>query len=275
MNQSENVKKVFLLGGHDLEMMTIKGLLEDRNMIVVDKGLSWDDARLSHYKDEIRTYGGKDDVLLYGVELVSDVVPPRNYVLVDHHNGNQHLSSALEQVAEIIGYRLSGKEALVAANDRGYYPAMKEFLDSDPEYAEWSGQEKQNLMDEIRKEDWKAQGVTEEEERMAEAIVPQVYGEYKVVVTGLEHFSPICDRLWPYERLFVLRPVAGSAALSYYGKDAQLMHGQVCSSFFKDASESRTYYGGGKDGFWGTGDKDTDVTVLKSIIKSYIPDFQL
>jgi len=46
--------KLFLLGGYDLEMLTIKQLLEGRDgCMVADKRLRWDNAALSAYQQEL------------------------------------------------------------------------------------------------------------------------------------------------------------------------------------------------------------------------------
>ena len=49
--------KVFLLGGHDLEMCTIKELLEARRgdgLLYSDKNLSRSSASLINYEEELR-----------------------------------------------------------------------------------------------------------------------------------------------------------------------------------------------------------------------------
>ena len=48
---------VFLLGGYDLEMLTIKQMLEERDgYIVLDKQLRWDNSLLSAYRNELDYY---------------------------------------------------------------------------------------------------------------------------------------------------------------------------------------------------------------------------
>ena len=49
----------------------------------LDAGLTWSNAKLSVYRDVVLDSAGKR---LYGVELQTDMVPPANYVLIDHHN---------------------------------------------------------------------------------------------------------------------------------------------------------------------------------------------
>ena len=50
-------QKVFLLGGYDLEMLTIKQMLEERgDSVVIDKHLRWDNAKLSKYQLVLKSY---------------------------------------------------------------------------------------------------------------------------------------------------------------------------------------------------------------------------
>lgn len=42
-------KVIFLLGGHDLEMITIRELLDENNMFYFDESQKWG-AKLSDYK---------------------------------------------------------------------------------------------------------------------------------------------------------------------------------------------------------------------------------
>lgn len=45
------MKSVFFLGGHDLEMVTIKKILDEYKQEYLDKDLSWSEACLSEYAD--------------------------------------------------------------------------------------------------------------------------------------------------------------------------------------------------------------------------------
>ena len=146
--------RLFLLGGYDLEMLTIKQLLEDRNdCVVADKHLYWDNALLSAYQEELLEYA---DCEIYGIELRENITVPDNYISIDHHNDRSSGPSTLEQVASILGVTLTRYQQLVAANDKGYIPAMKAL-----------GASKEEI-DEIRRKDREAQGVTEEDELLAE-----------------------------------------------------------------------------------------------------------
>ena len=71
------MKKLFLLGGHDLEMLAIGQMLEGRqDCAVADRQLRWDNAVLSTYKDIL---DGNRDCDIYGIELREDMPVPAGY----------------------------------------------------------------------------------------------------------------------------------------------------------------------------------------------------
>ena len=156
-------------------MQTIKNILENHKLHVEDKKLNWSDARLSAYAEELKEYSS-EEYRIYGIELQEDgySILPENYVRIDHHNDLQDRPSALEQVAEIIGHKLTDEERLIAENDKGYFPAMEKFLmENSPEM---SKEERRAKMDDIRREDRKAQGVTDEEEKAARSVAKYEHG---------------------------------------------------------------------------------------------------
>jgi hypothetical protein len=150
----DNTPFVFLLGGHDLEMLTIKQLLiangfsEEKN--IADLNLKWG-AKLSEYQNLFN-----DDQTFVGIELIQDIDPPPHYLNIDHHNENANKPSSIEQVAELVGIELTREQQLIAANDKGFIPAMEIFGATHEEIAD------------IRRRDRKAQGVTKEDERLGE-----------------------------------------------------------------------------------------------------------
>lgn len=151
-------QRLFLLGGHDLEMLTIKKVVRSQpGSVVFDRNLRWDNAVLSAYKDVFETFS---DVGIYAVELREDIVLDDKwkgrYHLIDHHNAYSHLPSSLEQVAAILGVDLSRKDKLIAANDMGSIPAMKALMATDEEIAD------------ILRQDRAAQRVYDEDEKIAE-----------------------------------------------------------------------------------------------------------
>lgn len=230
-------KLIFLLGGYDLEMCTIKTLLESHRLPCVDHGLQWNNAYLSAYEKSLEKYGAPDSAWhIYGVELQEDRLPPPNYSPIDHHNQYAGLPSALEQVAALLQFPLDRRLRLIAANDKAYIPGMEALGASDKEIAA------------IRLADRRAQGVTEEEERLAEKALAEnketAAGGLLVVRALSAHFSPICDRLFPYGRLLVYT----DSEWVYYGEGAD----RIKALFEPDLLAGRLFCGGGKQGFIGS-----------------------
>ena len=279
MNQQVKTK-VFLLGGADLEMVTIREILLKDLYKVVDKELKWSNAVLGAYAEELKNYAS-DNYIIYGIELQDDgTVHPNNYVRIDHHNELQCKPSSLEQVAHLLSHKLTFDERLIASNDKGYYSAMKKILDE--EKPELSELKKQRVMDEIRRMDRVAQGVSEEEEIMAESICREEKYEKTSFCTFVEvpqkmSFSPITDRLWPYERLVVYSLYQSGVKLCYYGKDAERVLDSVKKRFEYDIEQVEKglmpfYSGGGTDGYWGIKENLLPEKLVRDIV-DYIKAF--
>ena len=103
------IKKIFLLGGYDLEMLEIKKLLSDKpDILVFDKSLKWDNSLLSAYADILLEYGNKANIDIFGIELRAEGVTskPDNYHLIDHHNDLSERDSSIEQVANLLNIKL-------------------------------------------------------------------------------------------------------------------------------------------------------------------------
>lgn len=231
--KSEYPRKLFLLGGYDLEMLTIRQMLEGRHGCeVIDRHLRWDNARLSAYQHELQQYA---DNVFYGIELKEDIPLPAHYVRIDHHNEWNDNPSALEQVADILGVTLDRYQRLVAANDKGYIPAMTALGASEDEIAR------------VRRKDRAAQGVTAEDERLAEqSVINHLtrYGDMLVVRSLTPRFSPICDRLFPYRRLLVYT----DTELMFYGEGKVSWVGLYAD----EISRGKMFHGGGDNGYIGT-----------------------
>lgn len=225
-------QKIFLLGGYDLEMLTIRQMLEKHDdCIICDKHLHWDDAKVSSYKEEMKKYEGED---IYGVELTEDIETPVNYHRIDHHNDKANEPSALEQVAEMLDVELNRYELLVAANDKGYIPAMQALCPSSEE------------IDEIRRKDREAQGVTPEDEAMADKAIKENmsrYGDLIIVKALGKKFSPICDKLYPYKNLFIYT----ENEWMFYGEGVKFYRGD----FVQEIEDGKVFYGGGEQGYMG------------------------
>lgn len=253
MDQTDNnKKKVFLLGGADLEMTTIKKLLEEYNHIVVDKGLNWSNAKLDAYAEELQKFSSEDYVI-YGVELQENCPTPVNYIRIDHHNDFQDRQSSLGQVAEIIGHKLTEEEQLIAENDKGYYPAMEKYLSE--KYPDMSSGDKCKKMDDVRIKDRKEQGVTLEEEKAASGIVDNgIYDRFGELVVvriddSISHMSALCDKLYPYRHLLIYR-VGNEKTneLTFYGTQSEEVYKYVTDWCL---NEELSYSGGGSNGYWG------------------------
>ncbi len=199
---------LFLLGGHDLEMLTIREHLQahapDR---FIDKRLGWG-ACASDYQAEIAAalQQGRTPVL---VELVDDMGLDGKVIIIDHHGplAGADQPTALHQVFALLGLppdAWTRRMELVAANDRGHIKGM---------------QETGATMDEIiaiRAADRAAQGITEEQEQQAaEAILlaeKACNGRLTIVRLRHNRTAAVADRLAPelggagYENLLVISP---------------------------------------------------------------------
>jgi len=219
---------IYLLGGHDLEMKEILAILAENGRRFIDRQLHWG-AKLSDYKDVLN-----DEDLFIGIELTQDVQPPKFYEIIDHHNENSSRLSSLEQVALKIGILLNDRQRLIAANDSGYIPAMIA-LGASPEE-----------IDEIRRLDREAQGVSVIDEQLAQASIKShltKIGEVTVIKSLTDHFSPITDRLFPSTQLIIYT----DRKLTYYGTGAGNLH----LNFEELTRANKIYYGGGPNGFFG------------------------
>ena len=221
---------LFLLGGHDLEMLTIRDVLKTQGIVYVDHDLRWGNALLSSYRDEIADarQEGKD---IYGIELRGDMPLPERYHSIDHHNEFYQLTSSIEQVMELLLLPMDKHQKLVAANDKAYIPGMLQMGATEEEISE------------IRRADKRAQGVTKEEEQLSAAAVNNRHciGDLIVVKSSSPRFSPICDRLYPYKRLLIYT----CSEWCYFGQGAR----QVYELF---RGKKGIYRGGGDDGYVGT-----------------------
>ena len=249
MIESEHKKPVFLLGGADLEMVTIRNLLMSENVEFVDRGLSWETASLSSYKEELNKYPAAE-YDIYGIELRNDVdFIPDNYHEIDHHGNKDFLPSALEQVAALLEHELTLEESLIAANDKGYIRAMKSLLENSKEAEGMSEEEKEKKIIDIRSHDRKAQGITPEEEVAAEKEIAQgkcfVEGNLVIFQTSLDHLSPITDRLVRYDRIVVFN----ENKLVIYGLGCHIAGAEVAGHY--SLNDKQTYSGGGPLGYWG------------------------
>jgi len=281
-----NAKRLFLLGGHDLEMLEIRKLLQDHGCKeldageleagdfdgcrYLDKNLTWG-AKVSDYSECLDIFGNRDDLTIYGIELSEDLRPPANYRPIDHHNERSGSPGSLEQIAELFGISLDRWQRLVAANDTGHIPALQALCATEEE------------IERIRNQDRQAQGVTEEEEQQAKELASRCAEEetspcvdkkgYFQIQTDLSRFSPLVDRLyvlgtWP---LLVYNPQ--KPMLNFYGTSDQI--GRLIEAFQDACNQNTAYYGGKPLGYFGLAPEyfqnrsmeDTLVTIEKTLAK--------
>lgn len=199
----------FFLGGTDLEMLTIKTLLEQNvpDKIMVRR-LSWG-AAASSYEVEI------DEAFAHGqvpvlIELLDDVgAVARGAILIDHHGtrSGKERASALRQVFDLLGMPEAAWTRwfeLVEANDVGYIPAM---------LAMQAGVEE---VREVREADRRAQGITPAQEQAADQALQNATQSCDGRLTSVElshsGTATVTDRLSPvlggegYQNLLITSP---------------------------------------------------------------------
>lgn len=254
MNTNSYISR-FLLGGYDLEMLTIRQMLEGtEGCIIEDKHLNWDNAWLSAYREELSQDANCN---IYGIELREDIPLPSGYCRIDHHNDWADKPSSLEQVAEVLGVELTKYQQIVAANDKGYIPAMEALGASQEE------------INEIRRADRVAQGVTEEDEALAEKSIAEnmsVYEGLTVVRAFSPRFSPICDRLFPYQRLLIYT----DAEWLFYGEGTA----KLVSVLAKEIQQGKVYYGGGVNGYVGIVQNACDKREIEQYVNIIIRQYE-
>jgi len=221
-----NSKYLFLIGGYDLEMLEIINILEANGLQYVDKKLSWG-AKLSAYQDFFDSDG-----TFVGIELIEDIETPTKYVAIDHHNERSREPASIEQVAELLGIELTYYQQIVAANDKGYIPAMRAIGASEAE------------IQSIRRKDRAAQGVTEQDELWGEEAVSNLEWRKSVAIayTKSDRFAPVTDRL-EVDKLIVYN----NHSLNYYGVNVN----KLIEKYKDLIKEEKAYSGGGDKGFFG------------------------
>lgn len=242
----------FLIGGRDLEMLEISKLLAENNLTVFDHNLSWDNAKLSSYSNELN-----NNDYFVGIELTEDIPRPSQYKEIDHHNHNASKAASLLQIIVFLNKELDISVAitrdieLIAANDSGYIPAMEAIQATKEE------------IENIRKRDRKAQGVTAADEKLGE----QSINESKTFKNGITviksltpKFSTITDRLFPYERLLIYT----DNELTYYGAGASVL----AEEYAHLIHSKQAYSGGGENGYFGIANYSINKTLIETILNT-------
>lgn len=239
----------FFLGGYDLEMRTIRELIEQHTDATIhDKHLSWG-ASASDYRHEIEVALDEGEIPVL-IELKLDLDLPEDKIcIIDHHgpSSGHDKPTCLEQVFKLLNlpqHLWTRRLALVAANDRGYIPAMKE-LGATPEEIQL-----------IRLQDRQAQGISEEEEQAAIAALGclEYLCDGRLAVARLPHnkTAALVDRLQPeaggtgIQNILVISP----DEINFFGE------GKAVLALAERYPQG--WYGGDLPvkGFWGMADKE-------------------
>jgi len=237
------VKRIFLLGGHDLEMEEIKNILQSAGENYIDKQLAWG-AQLSDYKEYLNFDG-----TIYGVELQEDIVAPKNYSEVDHHGKNDYKPSSLEQVVQILNLKLTKQQKLIAANDSRYISGMKKLCATQKE------------IDEIRQLDRESQGITKYDEKLARQSFIISNGNIMYSITP--HFSATSDiAYYKYDNYIIYN----YSKVMFYGYKKDLILKFLDSLNIK---EEMYYYGGGEFGFVGIKESALEKEQIKTVLEEF------
>ncbi|MEG8947982.1 hypothetical protein [Rosettibacter firmus] len=200
---------VFFLGGYDAEMVVIKEILEEKKLDFKDKKLSWG-AKLSEYEEELKKL--PEDKIPVIIELELDIPYPDNSIIIDHHNekAGANKKTSIEQVADLLKIELNRWQQLVSINDKAYIDGMIDFGATQTE------------IDEVRAFDRKCQGITEDDEKLAELSIKYYCQEIPpdgvYILSMTDKTSPIFDRLYKYYRHIFINTVGNKFNYSGTGK---------------------------------------------------------
>jgi len=241
----------FFLGGYDLEMLTLRELLENKSCHFTDHRLQWG-ASASAYASEIQRARslGRTPVL---VELNYDLEPSlRDSVIeIDHHSSRAGADAptSLEQVLSLLQIPISDFQSnrwwqLVAANDRGHIRAMRNLTPS-------ASDEEVRA---VRLADLQAQGTTEKEIENAKDLLHQTKrylatGKLMIVQCPSNRTSLTAEVCEPFlggpgfENLLVI----GDTELAFYGA------GWIVERLASASPAGGCWFGGSlpEYGFWG------------------------
>lgn len=212
-------KRLWITPSNDLEAKTIIEMLERNEEEYLVTGQAWG-ASWENLEEEIKKSieeakeNGKE---IYGVELQGD---SKGAINVDHHiygeDDRSNPNSSIEQVGKILGVDLSIDEQFVAANDKGFIPAMEKLA------AELglSAEDSQEIIANIRMRDRQMQGVTLEMETQAQEAVDalgEITEKRDYIQVDLPHSkaSTITDRLYgKYDNLLI---TSGDGETNFFG----------------------------------------------------------
>lgn len=263
MNKNLKNDYVFLIGGYDLEMQEIKNILAEHNCQYIDKKLNWG-AKLSSYQEYFDNKEFNEKTFV-GIELIKDCDVPGKYIEIDHHNENKSLPSSIQQVANLLDIELDRRQVLISANDSGYIKGLIEQNASDKEIVE------------IRSEDRKAQGITEEDEVKATESVKNnsKFTDSLLVIESLTNrFSAVCDAVFvsaenyeKYKKIIIYDE--NEVDYYFYNKDGNIIS-RLEELVKKEVTPENGYsFSGGSEesGFFGVGFNTPSIEKAREIVE--------
>ncbi|MHB8580920.1 MAG: CorA family divalent cation transporter [Ignavibacteriaceae bacterium] len=184
---------VFFLGGYDAEMVTIKKIIEEKNLPYFDRQLKWG-AKLSEYKAELSKLS-KEQIPVF-IELYLDIDYPSNAVIIDHHNerSGKDQKTSIEQVADLLGVKLDRWQQLISANDKDLFKGMQLIDATDVEIKKINDMEKE------------VQGISNQDYKLAENSIKHfsevIDGDIIIIHSQTKKTRPILEKLYNLERKF-------------------------------------------------------------------------
>jgi len=205
-------KIFFIVPANDGEAVEIRKILKSKNIdYVITRqawGATWAGLEPS-VVDEVEGFlSANPSAVIYGIELGG---PSRwGGLNIDHHRycdeDRTNEKSSIEQVAALLGVELTRHQLLVAANDKGWIPALKSMGATE------------NEIKIVRAQDRLSQGVTPDQEAQAVADIKaaEVRGGKWLVRCPQGATSAITDRLYgQYSELLTVDGLNGKWI--YYG----------------------------------------------------------
>lgn len=157
-----------------------------------------------------------DPIKIYGIELAgnSEFKFIEN---IDHHNENCNKPCSLEQVAKIVGEPLTLKEQFIGANDADYISGMLKLA----EERGLTDAERIEIISEIRLMDRQSQGITQEQEEIAQKFVDKLDISEKQDLMIIDNFphskmATLVDRLYEKGDNFLI--VSTDGEINFSGK---------------------------------------------------------
>jgi len=244
---------IFLLGGHDLEMMEIKRILitcgYQKDVHYFDKGLKWSNAVWSAYAEEIKEIKTinieqteKANFVIVGIELFEDdfLKKEEEWSLIDHHNELSDGPTSLQQLITLLNYTPTSNDEtrhleLIIANDRDGIAGLRLICATAAEIKKIRNEEAEIIAVENT-----IQQLFNSEEHNKNF---RKENNVRIIKTSATAFYGLTDSL---EDANVI--IYNNTQLFFSGTEAK----KTVLNFFKSVSGLKFYYGGYHIGYIGT-----------------------